>query len=110
MTMIARLLLAAFVIVDVVLAAAQNALAQGRIALVIGNGTYAHVTQLHNPANDAADVSQSLQRLGFDVVNITDATLDGLRHALIDFGRAARNADMAVLFFAGHGMELMGEN
>ena len=108
--MIARLLLAAFVIVNVVLAAAQNALAQSRIALVIGNGTYAHVTQLHNPANDAADVSQSLQRLGFDVVNITDATLDGLRHALIDFGRAARNADMAVLFFAGHGMELMGEN
>src|SRR5208282_3045144 len=39
-----------------------------------------------------------------------DATLDSLRHALIDFGRAARDADTAVLFFAGHGMEILGEN
>jgi Caspase domain len=110
MTMITRLLLAAFLALNVVLGAAQNALAQSRIALVIGNGAYAHVTPLHNPPNDAADVSQSLQRLGFNVTSMTDTTLDGLRHALIDFGRAARNADMAVLFFAGHGMELLGEN
>ena len=67
-------------------------------------------SNFHNPPNDAADISQSLQRLGFDVTSITDATLDRLRHALIDFGRAARDADTAVLFFAGHGMEILGEN
>jgi uncharacterized caspase-like protein len=107
MTMIARLLLAGLLLSVLGLSTAD---AQNRIALVIGNGAYTNVTQLHNPPNDAADVSQAFQRLGFTVTSVTDATLDGLRRALIDFGRTARDADMAVLFFAGHGMEIMGEN
>lgn len=105
--MIARLLLAGLLLSVLGLSTAD---AQNRIALVIGNGAYTNVTQLHNPPNDAADVSQAFQRLGFTVTSVTDATLDGLRRALIDFGRTARDADMAVLFFAGHGMEIMGEN
>jgi hypothetical protein len=84
--------------------------AQGRIALVVGNSAYSNVSQLANPANDAVDVSRSLQRLGFDVTTITDAKFDVFRRALIDFGRAARGADMAILFFAGHGVEIMGDN
>ena len=108
--MLGRFLLGGFLAFSLVVSASQSAFAQKRIALVVGNGAYANVTQLHNPPNDAADVAESLQRLGFSVTSLTDATLDSLRHALIDFGRAARNADMAVLFFAGHGMELMGEN
>jgi uncharacterized caspase-like protein len=84
--------------------------AQNRIALVVGNSTYSNVPALPNPANDAADVSQSLQRLGFSVTTLPDAKFDALRRALIDFGRAARGADMAVLFFAGHGVEIGGEN
>jgi hypothetical protein len=108
--MIARVLLTCLLLSALILVTAENTFAQSRIALVIGNGAYANVTQLHNPPNDASDISQSLQRLGFGVTSMTDATLESLRHALIDFGRAARGADMAVLFFAGHGMEIMGEN
>jgi uncharacterized caspase-like protein len=110
MTMIARLLTAVFLLSILVIGAPSNAIAQKRIALVIGNGTYNSVTQLPNPPNDAIDVSQSLKRLGFNVTTITDAKLGDFRHALIEFGRAARGADMAVLFFAGHGMEIMGDN
>ncbi len=108
--MIARLLIAGLILATLTLVTSDDTFAQNRIALVIGNGAYVNVKQLPNPPNDAADISQSLQRLGFDVTSVTDATLDGLRHALIDFGRTARDADMAVLFFAGHGMEIMGEN
>jgi len=110
MTMVARVLLAGLLFSTLTVVASENTFAQSRIALVVGNGAYANVKQLHNPPNDAADISQSLQRLGFSVTSITDATLDSLRHALIDFGRAARDADTAVLFFAGHGMEILGEN
>jgi uncharacterized caspase-like protein len=84
--------------------------AESRIALVIGNSAYSNVSALPNPANDAADISQSLQHLGFDVTTITDAKFDAFRRALIEFGRAARGADMAVLFFAGHGVEISGDN
>ncbi len=107
--MIARVLLAGLLFSTLTVVASENTFAQSRIAFVVGNGAYANVKQLHNPPNDAADISQSLQRLGFSVTSITDATLDSLRHALIDFGRAARDADTAVLFFAGHGMEILIE-
>ena len=84
--------------------------AQNRIALVVGNSAYTNVPALPNPANDAADVSQSLKRLGFNVTTVTDAKFDAFRQALIEFGRAARGADMAIVFFAGHGVEAAGEN
>ena len=84
--------------------------AEGRVALVVGNSTYRNVSVLANPANDAADVSQSLRRLGFEVTTVSDAGFEALRRALIDFGRSARNADMAVMFFGGHGVEISGEN
>ena len=84
--------------------------AQNRIALVVGNSSYANVPALPNPANDAGDLSQSLQHLGFNVTTVIDAKFDDFRRALIEFGRAARGADMAVVFFAGHGVEIAGEN
>jgi len=92
------------------LATSASHSAQSRIALVVGNSAYTNVPALPNPANDAADVSQSLQRLGFNVTTVTDAKFDAFRQALIEFGRAARGADMAVVFFAGHGVEIAGEN
>lgn len=84
--------------------------AQQRIALVVGNGDYVNVNTLVNPPNDAADVSQALTRLGFQVTTLTNTKFDAFRQGLIDFGRAARSADMAIIFFAGHGMEITGEN
>ena len=86
------------------------AYAATRVALVIGNGAYQSVPQLPNPPRDAADVADSLTRLGFAVTRSSDATGDAMRRALVAFGHAADGADMAVVFYAGHGMELGGEN
>ena len=84
--------------------------AAGRVALVIGNGAYSKVPALPNPANDAGDITTSLKRLGFSVRTIVDAKYDDMRRALIEFGREARDAEVAMVFFAGHGMEVGGEN
>jgi uncharacterized caspase-like protein len=86
------------------------ACAQSRVALVIGNSAYAHVPSLPNPAHDARDVADALKRLDFAVDVVTDADFDHMRRSLLEFGRKAKNADMAVLYFAGHGVEIEGNN
>ena len=91
--------------------AVSPAVADGkRVALVIGNSTYRNVPTLPNPANDAADIAVALNRLGFAVTLITNASFDQMRRGLISLGRDAAGADMAAVFFAGHGMEISGEN
>ena len=84
--------------------------AQTKVALVIGNSAYRSVPALSDPAHDAADVAASFERLGFSVRQVTDATYEDMRRALLEFGRKASDAEMAVVFFAGHGMEVGGEN
>jgi Caspase domain len=81
-----------------------------RVALVIGNSAYRNVPALPNPANDAADIAAALTRLGFTVALITNASFDEMRRGLIALGRDAAGADMAVVYFAGHGVEIGGEN
>jgi uncharacterized caspase-like protein len=81
-----------------------------RVALVIGNSAYRNVPELPNPANDAGDIAAAFRRLGFAVTLMTNATFDQMRRGLIGFGREAAGADMAALYFAGHGMEISGEN
>jgi hypothetical protein len=88
----------------------STAHADKRVALVIGNGLYQNVPALPNPPNDAADVAGSLRRLGFSVRPVMNASFDDMRRALLDFGHQASDAEMAVVFFAGHGMEIGGEN
>jgi Caspase domain len=91
--------------------AVSPVLADGkRVALVIGNSTYRNVPTLPNPANDGADIAAALTRLGFAVTLVTNASFDQMRRALIALGRDAAGADMAAVFFAGHGMEISGEN
>jgi hypothetical protein len=88
-----------------------SAVADGRrVALVIGNGAYRSVPVLPNPPNDAGDVAAALKRLGFAVTLITNASFDEMRRGLIALGRDAAGADMATVYFAGHGMEINGEN
>ncbi|WP_161491274.1 caspase family protein [Bradyrhizobium neotropicale] len=88
-----------------------GAAAEGkRVALVIGNGAYRNVPTLLNPPNDAGDIAAALKRLGFSVSLITNASFDEMRRGLIAFGREAAGADMATVYFAGHGMEINGEN
>jgi Caspase domain len=84
--------------------------ADTRVALVVGNTEYKNVTSLPNPANDANDVSKSLQRLGFDVRLLVNANFEEFRRALIDFSQQAADADFSVIYFAGHGMQIDGEN
>ena len=88
----------------------QPAFAESRVALVIGNGAYEKVPELPNPPRDAADIGRALERLNFKVTNVKNATASEIRKAVVDFGRAAEGSDMAVVFYAGHGMEVGGEN
>ncbi|AWM10611.2 caspase family protein [Bradyrhizobium symbiodeficiens] len=89
----------------------QSALAQQtRVALVIGNGAYEKAPELPNPTGDAADIGRALERLDFKVTQVRNATAQGMRKAIVEFGRSAEGADLAVVFYAGHGMEVGGEN
>ena len=84
--------------------------AAGKVALVIGNSAYAHIGRLPNPANDAADMEAALGRLGFEVASAPDVDLGGLNEALRGFARRSAGADVALVFYAGHGMEMDGVN
>jgi formylglycine-generating enzyme required for sulfatase activity len=84
--------------------------AEKRVALVIGNSGYRNVSALPNTKNDANDIAASFERLGFSVNKVMDGTFDDMRRALLQFGRDARGTEIAVIFFAGHGMEIGGEN
>lgn len=81
-----------------------------RVALVIGNSGYQHVTQLPNPRNDAADFAQALQHVGFEVELHNDLSFDALRRSLRDFSSRAAGAEMALVYFAGHGIEVDKHN
>lgn len=81
-----------------------------RVALVIGNGAYQTVSKLSNPANDASAIATQLNRLGFEVIEKHDLPVEGMRRALAEFETRAAGADWALVFYAGHGMELGGVN
>ena len=85
--------------------------AANRVALVIGNSAYKNAALLANPANDAAIVEETLKKAGFDVVQTrTDLQATEMRRALRDFADTARDSDVAVVYYAGHGIELEGTN
>ena len=84
--------------------------AQQRVALVIGNGSYAHAPSLANPLNDAADIGAALERLGFAVTRIVNADRAKLWDGLQNFSLAASASEVAVVFYAGHGIEVDRRN
>lgn len=84
--------------------------AANRVALVIGNGAYEKVPLLPNPTRDAVAIGDSLSRLGFTVTRLDNGTASAMRKSIVEFGRAAEGSEMAVVFYAGHGMEVGGEN
>ena len=98
------------VLATVVLALPSVVLADGRVALVVGNSTYAHIGRLPNPDNDAADMSAALRRLGFEVTTELDADRVELTEALRAFTRRSAGADISLVFYAGHGIEMDGVN
>jgi uncharacterized caspase-like protein len=84
--------------------------AQKRVALVIGNSVYVKAPELPNPRNDAVGMADLLRKAGFDVNAKLDLGVDAKRRALRDFSDQVRDADIAVVFYAGHGMEMNGVN
>lgn len=89
----------------------QPAWAGNRVALVIGNSAYKNAAPLSNPVNDAAIVEATLTNAGFDVVQTRrDLQAIEMRRTLRDFADQARDADVAVIYYAGHGMEIEGTN
>ena len=98
------------VLVLVILATPTVVLADGRVALVVGNSNYAHIGRLPNPDNDARDISAALRRLGFEVTTELDADRVELTEALRAFTRRSAGADVSLVFYAGHGIEMDGVN
>ena len=86
------------------------AAAKKRVALVIGNSAYIHTPRLANPGNDANDISAGLRRLGFQVIEGFDLDKAAFDKKIREFAAALPGADVAVFFYAGHGLEVMGYN
>ena len=89
---------------------AGTASAERRVALVMGDDDYRTVRKLDNAVNDARSLEETLKKLGFDVYLEPDRDLRRMRRALDDFREDAKGADVALVFFAGHGVEIAGEN
>ena len=86
------------------------ALGERRVALVVGNSNYVHASALRNPSNDADDVSAKLTALGFDVVRGTNLTEQNFSIRIREFAKKLRDADVALFFYAGHGVAVNGIN
>src|SRR5258707_12471024 len=89
---------------------AQAAKADRRVAFVVGNGAYKNVAQLPNPPIDAKAMAGVLRNVGFEVVEGTNLTRDKMTEKLLDFGKKTQGADVAVFFYAGHGIAVNGTN
>ena len=85
-------------------------MADKRVAFVVGNGAYKNVAQLPNPPIDAKAMAGVLRNVGFEVVEGTNLTRDKMTEKLLDFGKRAQGADVAVFFYAGHGIAISGTN
>jgi formylglycine-generating enzyme required for sulfatase activity len=81
-----------------------------RVALVIGNSAYKNAEELPNPKNDATAIAEALTRTGFEVDLRIDLDQLAMQHAFRDFGLKAESADVALVFYAGHGVQVAGEN
>jgi len=86
------------------------AAAEKRVALVVGNSAYVHANALPNPANDAADMARALAEVGFDVILGLDLNKQAFDGKVRDFARALEKADVALFFYAGHGLQASGRN
>ena len=89
---------------------AHSAKADRRVAFVVGNGAYKNVQPLPNPSIDAKSMAGVLRNVGFEVVEGTNLTRDKMTEKLLEFGKKAQGADVAVFFYAGHGIAIGGIN
>ncbi|WP_170610475.1 caspase family protein [Ruegeria arenilitoris] len=92
------------------LAATDTFASEKRMALVIGNSDYSHVSVLPNATNDANDLADALTRIGFDVTNAANLSYREMRLAIRDFANVASDANVVLVYFAGHGIEIDNTN
>jgi uncharacterized caspase-like protein len=104
-----RFLMFALAIVGM-LVSSNAAKADRRVAFVVGNGAYKNVTPLPNPPIDAKAMAGVLRNAGFDVVEGINLTRDKMTERLLEFGKKTQGADVAVFFYAGHGIAVDGTN
>ena len=90
--------------------AAAPTAAVRRVALVIGNGAYKYVKALPNPSNDARSIAKSLRGIGFTVSEGIDLDRVAMQTTIREFLREAANAQVAVVYYAGHGVQVEGRN
>jgi hypothetical protein len=88
----------------------QAAIAEKRIALVFGNAEYGEKSSLKNPVNDANLMEATLKELGFEVIKRTNAGINAMRDAVREFGRKLSEYNVALFYYAGHGIQLEGIN
>src|SRR5215213_8819272 len=98
------------IMAGLLLVGASTANAANRVALVIGNSSYTSVPTLPNPRNDAEDITVALRHLGFDVVEGRDLDRRGMADAVRRFSRNLPGSDIALFFYAGHGVQIGGNN
>jgi hypothetical protein len=104
-----RFLLAAMSLAAL-LVSGNAALADKRVAFVVGNSAYRNVPQLPNPVVDAKSMAKVLRNVGFDVVEGANLSRDKMTEKLLEFGKKAEGADVAVFYYAGHGIAVNGTN
>jgi hypothetical protein len=106
-----RIILAILMAISISGLSGRQALAARRVALVIGNSSYQNVAHLANPANDATALADTFKKADFELVTLRkDLGALALRRALREFSDKARDADIAVVYYAGHGLEVDGVN
>jgi uncharacterized caspase-like protein len=98
------------VLMAAALLVSEPAFAEKRVALILGNSIYQNVPPLSNPINDGAVMAATFKNAGYDVVSRFDLSALDTRRVLRDFADRARDADIAVVYYAGHGMEVDGTN
>ena len=104
-----RFLIAALSVAGI-LVSSSAALADKRVAFVVGNGAYRNVAALPNPAVDARSIARVLRNVGFEVVEGANLSRDRMTEKLLEFGKKAEGADVALFFYAGHGIAINGTN
>src|SRR3979411_822823 len=104
-----RFLIAA-ISVAALLVSGNVALADKRVAFVVGNSAYRNVAPLPNPAIDAKSMAKLLRNVGFEVVEDANLSRDKMTEKLLEFGKKAEGADVALFFYAGHGIAINGTN
>lgn len=88
----------------------QQMKSEQRLALVIGNGNYAKGSLGQNPLNDAKDMGAALERMGFQVILLTDAGKSQMKEAVYRFGEQLKNGGVGLFFYAGHGVQIRDQN